>query len=411
MNPLDHLDNQMKKAVESGATTREKLASILDSFATTPSEKRSAQALLDKLDRNRASTPSIDSAVASIIESEMGKVHKPLYDANLDLDATLRANAAREGIAKTRDKLHPGVAKLFREFRPEEGQAVVKKLAALEALEVGSFRVEKPEGSQLHHLIEAVKVNSIIDVAMEGTSATKVSDVILKQDWQVFLVEHNWAGAFAKADEIDGGSILLPYPACAFEMRIDGYHAISLLMTPETNPDQALAAELRQGSCAGMILVFLRTRLKPWWAFFGSQILTDDGLSYIYKAPSKDAKEVARLSALGSCFGRQIRAISIALEARVAEKEIVRAPFKLNRKREQGGKLPIYDHHVVNLSRRGPRGLPRDRDLIPNEDKRRAPRLHFRRGHWRHYATHKTRIAWMLVGNHDLGFIDKEYRL
>jgi hypothetical protein len=52
---------------------------------------------------------------------------------------------------------------------------------------------------------------------------------------------------------------------------------------------------------------------------------------------------------------------------------------------------------------------------LPAADGEREPgrkkRLHFRRGHWRHYETHKTWIKWMLVGDPDLGFIEKQYRL
>lgn len=38
-------------------------------------------------------------------------------------------------------------------------------------------------------------------------------------------------------------------------------------------------------------------------------------------------------------------------------------------------------------------------------------RLHFRRSHWRHYVSHKTKIPWTLVGDPNLGFVEKEYRL
>lgn len=37
--------------------------------------------------------------------------------------------------------------------------------------------------------------------------------------------------------------------------------------------------------------------------------------------------------------------------------------------------------------------------------------LHFRRGHWRHYGEYKTWIKWMLVGDPELGFVDKMYKL
>lgn len=37
--------------------------------------------------------------------------------------------------------------------------------------------------------------------------------------------------------------------------------------------------------------------------------------------------------------------------------------------------------------------------------------MHFRRGHWRHYQDHRTWIKWCLVGDPDLGFVDKHYKL
>ena len=47
----------------------------------------------------------------------------------------------------------------------------------------------------------------------------------------------------------------------------------------------------------------------------------------------------------------------------------------------------------------------------PGTGTHRSPRLHFRRGHWRHYEDHKTWIRWQMVGNPDLGFVEKQYRL
>lgn len=79
----------------------------------------------------------------------------------------------------------------------------------------------------------------------------------------------------------------------------------------------------------------------------------------------------------------------------------------INHQRERRGRLPLADYHVVMLAhRRRLEPLPRD----PGAEVTRK-RLHFRRGHWRHYANHKTWIKWMLVGDPDLGFVDKEYRL
>lgn len=106
----------------------------------------------------------------------------------------------------------------------------------------------------------------------------------------------------------------------------------------------------------------------------------------------------------------QVRAVCISLEAEVAVTEVVRADHKLNHAREKRGKLPILDYHVVTLAHRR-RTLPRAADLDPNREYTRK-RLHLRRGHWRHYdGDFRTWIKWCLVGDPELGFVDKEYRL
>jgi len=99
-----------------------------------------------------------------------------------------------------------------------------------------------------------------------------------------------------------------------------------------------------------------------------------------------------------------IRAVCIMLEAEVAEIMPVREPYKRNSAATRKA-LPMFSHHIVSLARRV-RLTPCD-DHEPGTPKR----LHFRRGHWRHYVSHRTWIKWTLVGNPDLGFVDKEYRL
>ena len=103
----------------------------------------------------------------------------------------------------------------------------------------------------------------------------------------------------------------------------------------------------------------------------------------------------------------QIRAISIALDSEVAIKTLVRAPHKLNIEREKDGKPALLDYNVVMLNGSNRANYRPYRGAGTH----RSPRLHFRRGHWRHYLEHKTWVRWTLVGNPELGFIDKEYRL
>lgn len=101
---------------------------------------------------------------------------------------------------------------------------------------------------------------------------------------------------------------------------------------------------------------------------------------------------------------KQIEAVCILLDSGVAEKTVTRAPVPLNKKREKTGKQKIQDFFCINIANRSRYSMTQGR-----RDK--GVRLHFRRGHWRHYETHKTWIKWTLVGDEELGFIDKGYKL
>jgi hypothetical protein len=105
---------------------------------------------------------------------------------------------------------------------------------------------------------------------------------------------------------------------------------------------------------------------------------------------------------------QQIKACCIALDAEVAVTEPMRAPYKLNQAREKRGRPKLFDYNVVKLGSRTRSARFENED--PDREKIRK-RLHFRRGHWRHYESHKTWIRWTLVGDPDLGFIDKHYTL
>lgn len=106
-------------------------------------------------------------------------------------------------------------------------------------------------------------------------------------------------------------------------------------------------------------------------------------------------------------LNEQIKAVAVALDAEVASTEVIRAPHRSNHPPHDRARLPGYSFHIVNLARRQ-RAEPLERD---DDAPAHHLRLHFRRGHWRHYETHKTWIKWMLVGDPSLGFVDKEYRL
>lgn len=216
---------------------------------------------------------------------------------------------------------------------------------------------------------------------------------------QTFVVEHDWSAVFkdAKIESADGdtstGEIALPYEFCCYEFVIGG---------------QRICAVMNQND-SGIVMVPL-IKFKAGWAMIATYRITDSWRAVCGVDSITDAPVIAGLQPFIDIIAMNVRAIAISLEAKVTQTEIVRVPTKLNAARAKRGKLPLLDYHVVSLARRSrPAPLPADH-LDPNREITRK-RLHFRRGHWRHYENHRTWIKWCLVGDPDLGFIDKHYRL
>jgi len=189
---------------------------------------------------------------------------------------------------------------------------------------------------------------------------------------QSFVVEHDWAAAFHGAEGLTHqAQVRLPYPLCVFEFVISE-RRVAIIANEFRDDIYRLMPALES---------------KHGWTFLN--------FSTPYLSAVKDLVE------------KSIHAICVALEAEVAETEVVRAPHKLNRARDRRGKALVPEYRVVRLARRT-RVAP-----LPevSQESHRGVRLHFRRGHWRHFDSHKTWIKWTLVGDPDLGFVDKHYRL
>jgi hypothetical protein len=104
---------------------------------------------------------------------------------------------------------------------------------------------------------------------------------------------------------------------------------------------------------------------------------------------------------------RQIVAVCVAMDAQLVDTEEVVPDAPLNKKRIKNGKPPIRAFNVVDLARR-----IRQRHQSTASEYKGVVRLHLRRSHFRHYEDgRRVRIPWTLVGNPDLGFIDKHYTL
>lgn len=222
--------------------------------------------------------------------------------------------------------------------------------------------------SRLHKLIESQTDGSgfsfLEDGATEPLDAKKQLEVLSTA--KSFVVTHDWALVFKDhLDEEENTQFRLPFPHCCFEMRVSGL-VVMALVSEAVSPDAPINIRL-----------YANVVNELWLNFVPTHRAKGDHFDFMH---------------------RQVIGICIALEAEVATHE-------LNEKRIKNGKMPLKDYHVVSLARK------HSADATGNsEESARKVRMHFRRGHWRHFEKSKTWIKWMLVGDPKLGFIDKHYK-
>lgn len=261
--------------------------------------------------------------------------------------------------------------------------------------------LERPDGSQLHKLQQAHAEDRwlIVHDAAETADSISIEDhASLFNDLQSFVVEHDWAKALAGSDVTGSGQgeIKSGAEVAAYEFLISDKRVIAVVI------------EKDDGHQTRMLIT---CGLEHGWALLRPYRMTDLFEPVPLDANTDNKMQLnAMVQPLAELLARNIRAICIMLEAEVAQTEVIRVDAKLNKAREKRGKLPLSDYHVVSLTRRE-RALPRARGELDPDREIRHPRMHFRRGHWRHYQDHRTWIKWMLVGDPDLGIIEKHYRL
>lgn len=251
---------------------------------------------------------------------------------------------------------------------------------------------ERPQGTSLHHFLDDLKEH-------EHVKNNLTTWEFFKNEFQSFVIEHNWSKAFEGVKDFDGGEIKLPFAYICFEFRINGIRLLIFL-----------------GESEGCIEGILASGINKRWYINPNKVIFD-GKSLAH-SPELEYDEGV-LEYLKQ-IGQQIRAVCIMLDAKVAVGEKRSQGEALQKKRAREGKAPLRDYHVVSLAKR-----------FRGEHERGEPtgihkRLHMRRGHWRHFKTpggevqyydegghtvSKTWINWMLVGSENLGFVDKHYRL
>jgi len=233
----------------------------------------------------------------------------------------------------------------------------------------GPFRLEQNDCSRVHRLAEVCAAGQLV-IIEETKHLTSEHLQTMLAVGHVFVVRHDWSAALGDAAPAEGGDFNLPFERCIFEFRVSGHNIIIVATQAEGCSEHAAHLFVE---CAGQ------------WVALGASAQSFGPTHLVW---------------------HQVFAICVALEAEVATSSVTRAPEALNRKRERKGAPLLRDFHVIDLARR--------RRVAPGASggsQQSRKRLHFRRGHWRHFEASKTWIKWCLVGDPELGFVDKEYRL
>lgn len=270
-------------------------------------------------------------------------------------------------------------------------------LDELVEMDKAGLKLERPTAPRLHDLRQAMRTGHAVSIhdARDGgivpPEDVKEYERIFSAA-TIFIVEHDWAAAFKGVTDQHGAElgvseVKLPAEFCAFEFRISGHSVI------------AIALELD-----GILYLQPMVQTAVGWTLLGYVRRRSDGG---WESDRSDEAAI-RADKMLSLIIDQVLAISVALDSEVAVTSTVRVDAKLNHARERRGQLPMFDYHVVSLAKRQRAAALLD-DHVPTPGRKK--RFHFRRGHWRHYQDHRTWIKWMLVGDPDLGFVDKHYRL
>lgn len=226
--------------------------------------------------------------------------------------------------------------------------------------------IEKNSESRLHNFIEATLSNNLL----QSNGGWCVLDNSVCESIKPFIVAHNWGAAFCEVPDTAFLELRAPFKWCAFEYRVVGHNVNCIVYeNEEGTPNFRVNLQMEDA----------------WWLVNSS---FDPHLQRFVEH-----------------IVHQVKCALLALDSQVAERKLVRVSAALNAKRLKKGRLPFYDFHVLDISPRA------KADRYFGGGTHASPRMHFRRGHWRRFNGHKTWISACLVGDPDLGFLNKHYAL
>jgi hypothetical protein len=258
---------------------------------------------------------------------------------------------------------------------------------------------QRPARRFFGELREAVYSGAFLDMNdwKRRTSAEEYEQELFA-DANVFVIEHDWWSAVNKAEDFDQGSFRLPFDICIFEFVISGKPVIALTVN---------YGELVDDPSKNEILMQIATKSLVGWTLSGTIYSNTGGAWESRGRHLIDGQTGPILNNNGynliRIIGDQIKAACVALEAEIAIANVVRLPGTAAP--HERVPFPPVEYRVISLRRKA---RPPE---LPSGEGRKGKRLHFRRGHWRHLPNFKTWVRWTMVGDPDLGFIEKEYRL
>jgi hypothetical protein len=322
---------------------------------------------------------------------EQNKIHRTLH------------RLVRKAMRKLNREGRPGI--LDAEEDDESADAARAERTALhEALrewEAGPLRLEHPQGSSYHHLVD-------YDTKRNAPTGDNMLDIErMYGPPQIFVVERDWARAFA-GYELEG-ECPMPFDHCCFEFRISGVRVLAFV---------------REEQGIGTLLYSVYGRGGTWVVDDYCYVVEGSLMTPHKHHPEVrlDRREFPRVNRL---VWDNIRVACIMVDANVAERTPRIASPALVKRRVQERRAAPRNHYVVDLKRRV-RYVQTARTAGGTPSGRAPQRGHFRRGNYFYYDDvdsgkqpwmnpggfwiSRTWRSWYFAGDPD-NIIEREYLL
>lgn len=272
----------------------------------------------------------------------------------------------------------------------------------------GPLKLEKPQASSLHHLLDYDQVHT------DGTFAEG-----LLSDWnlQTFVVENDWARAAPPM--VRGEEWILPFPLCSWEFRVSGVRVITFTDAESYNANPSLV---------GYPTLFSVYGAKGHWVMDDYvYAMGSDGVRGVpHQLASGSGQTIVEFRAVNEMIHREIRASCIMLDAEVCHKEKVCASAPLVQRAKQERRQPPRSYMVVRLLNRKTRTHSHRPRVAGPVNAKTPQRGHWRRGTWVHFddqdsgqvqyvndggfVVSKTWRRWHFAGDPN-NIIEREFRL